>query len=116
MDPVKKPKEKAAMEHPPSTTSIPDDAYTQPTPEEVDLNPTYWEGYSEGMSVRSATPSPAGSKTYETYRTWIDPMLLPASTQGFPNNTAVGYNNAIIQGANYLWQHDPQSPFKIPPV
>jgi hypothetical protein len=102
-------------QHPPSIIAIPDDAYTQPTPEEVDANPTYWEGYSGGMAVRSAIPSPAGSNTYENYRTWVDPLLLPASTEGFPNNTTVGYNNAVIQGANYMWTNDPKSPFKIPP-
>ena len=105
-----------AEQHPPSTTPIPDDAYPQPTADELAMNPTYWEGYETGKAVRAAIPSPAGSNNYDNYRTWVDPLLLPASTQGYPNNTAVGYNNAVIQGANYLWTHDPQSPYKIPPA
>jgi hypothetical protein len=106
---------KQTTEHPPSTTQIPDDAYPEPSPEEVAMNPTYWQGYDAGKSVRAAIPSPAGSHDYDNYRTWVDPMLLPASIEGFPNSTAVGYNNSIIQGANYLWTHDPKSPYKIPP-
>lgn len=102
-------------QHPPSTTHIPDDAYMEPTPDEEAMNPSYWQGYDAGKAVRAAIPSPKGSRTYDNYRTWVDPMLLPPSTQGFPNPTAVGYNNAVIQGLNYLWTHDPESPYRVPP-
>lgn len=106
---------KITSEHPPSGIPIPDTAYAQPTPDELANNASYWEGYNAGKAAGPAIPSPAGSKTYDNYRTWIDPLLLPASNQGWVNNEAVGYNNAIIQGANWLWQNDPKSPYKIPP-
>lgn len=106
----------ATETHPPSTTPIPDDAYMIPTPDEVAMNESYWKGYEAGKAIRASTPSPKGSRAYDIYRTWINPMLLPPDVQGFPNQVAVGYNNAVIQGANYLWTHDPESPYKIPPV
>jgi hypothetical protein len=105
-----------ATRHPPSGIPIPEEAYAQPTADDLANNQTYWEGYATGQAVGPAIPSPAGSNTYENYRTWVDPLLLPASHQGFVDNMAVGFNNAVIQGANWLWTNDPESPFKVPPA
>jgi hypothetical protein len=105
------------MTHPQAsiTIRIEDGAFTQPSPEEFDRNPTYYQGYSVGQAASAALPSPAGSKTYENYREWCGPLLLPAaSPEGFVNNTATGFNNAMIDGLNWLWRNDPMSPFKVP--
>lgn len=103
--------------HPRATIPIPDSAFTQPTPEEVAANQTYWTGYSTGKMASAALPSPAGSGEYNMYRTWIDPYLMPpASPEGWVNNQATGYNNAMIDGANWLWTNDANSPHNKPPA
>lgn len=102
-------------EHPRATIPIPEEAFNQPTPEEYDRNPTYYSGYNTGRMASAALPSPEGSVDYQTYRTWVEPFLLPpASPEGWVNNTATGYNNAMIDGANWLWTNDPKSPHKVP--
>jgi hypothetical protein len=102
-------------EHPRAAIQIPDDAFAQPTPEEIAGNESYWSGYEIGEKCSAALPSPEGSGDYDTYRGWIDPYLLPpAAPSGWVNNMAVGYNNAMLDGANWLWTYDPKSPHNVP--
>ena len=104
-----------ATTHPPSGLTIPPEAFYQPTPEEVERNQGYYNGYSSGKACTPALPSPAGSGDYATYRIWCEPLLLPPATGGWVNNEAVGFNNAMIDGLNWLWKNDPNSPYRIPP-
>jgi hypothetical protein len=99
--------------HPPASIPIPPEAFTKPTPDELSANQAYWTGYASGASESSILPSPAGSKNYETYRMWCDAFLLPPASGGFPNHEAVGYNNAMIDGLNWLWTNDPASPHNV---
>ena len=106
------------MTHPQAsiTILIEDEAFTKPSLEEVKKNQSYWQGYSVGQAASAALPSPAGSGDYDNYRNWCNPLLLPAaSPEGFVNNVATGYNNALVDGLNWLWTHDPESPHKVPP-
>jgi hypothetical protein len=60
-------------------------------------------------------PSPAGTGSYEGYSALFTPYWMPDVVFGYVNNGAVGWNNSIAQGRNYVWQHDPMSPYFIPP-
>jgi hypothetical protein len=113
-------KTKTTETHPPSTVSYNEEAFTQPTPDEIANNQSYWQGYASGKMVCVGIPGPAGAydpaglDDYAYYRTWVDPCFLPSTTNGFPNNLAVGFNTALVDWLNYLWTHDPQSPNKVP--
>lgn len=106
--------------HPPSTVPFDEAAFNQPTPDEVQMNQAYWEGYGKGQMICTGIPGPAGAydpaglDDYRYYRTWVDPCFLPDSTEGFPNQNAVGYNTALVDWLNYLWTHDLQSPNRVP--
>lgn len=102
--------------HPPSPLPYDAKAFHQPNPDELAQNAPYWQGYSTGQQVCTGIPGPAGSGSYDNYRSWVNPCLLPPDTEGFPNAVAVGYNNALIDWCNYLWTNDPQSPHKVPPA
>lgn len=105
-----------ATTHPPSGIPIPPEAFNQPTPQEVEANPSYYDGYNTGKACSPALPSPAGSGNYDTYRMWCNPLLLDPAPGGYVSNGATGFNNAMIDGLNWLWRNDPKSPFKIPPA
>lgn len=109
-----------AETHPPSTVAYDPKAFNEPTPEEVAGNQSYWQGYATGQSVCTGIPGPKGAcdpkglDNYAYYRTWVEPCLLPPSIDGFPNQLAVGFNNALIDWLNWLWTHDLASPNKVP--
>lgn len=102
-------------DHPKATIPIPDSAFHQLTAAEQAPDQPYYRGYLAGRKASAVLPSPAGSRDYDTYRSWVEPFLLPPAISGFVKNENVGYNNAMIDGANWLWTNDPQSPHKIPP-
>lgn len=109
-----------AETHPPSPLPYDPAAFHQPSEYELAMNQSYYQGYAAGQMVCTGIPGPAGAydpngiSDYAYYQTWVYPCLLPTSTNGWVNNVAVGYDNALIDWSNYLWTHDPQSPHKVP--
>jgi hypothetical protein len=107
--------------HPPSPLPYDPTAFYQPSDYEKALNQGYWQGYAIGQMVCTGIPGPAGAydpagvNDYAYYQTWVYPCLLPTTNYGYPNDPAVGFDNALIQWSNWLWTHDPQSPHKVPP-
>jgi hypothetical protein len=83
------------------------------------MNQSYWNGWLAcGYFTCGGVvllPSPEGTGSYDNYDTLFAPYYVPDNISGFVNNGAVGWNNAIVQGKNYVWQHDPKSPYFIPP-
>jgi hypothetical protein len=70
-------------------------------------NPAWVDGYKMGMGVGQggALPSPGPTDTWATY--WASLSILKDPIQG---DSDVGYNNAIENGANWIWINDPVSP------
>ena len=100
------PYDEAAFSHPDSYTYL--------------LNPEYWNGYQLGKKASPGIPGPAGAydpngvSDYAYYQSWVYPCLVPSTEYGYPISGNVGFNNAVVDWSNYLWTHDPQSPYFVP--
>lgn len=90
---------------------IPLTIFPNPTPEDENQNPEYWDGFDTGKSMRAAVPGPEPKDTYDSYRqSKIYPLLKPALIHFAVQNEAVGFNEAIIIASNYRWVNEPDSP------
>lgn len=91
--------------------TIPASAFTVPTADEKAQNPDYWSGYSLGVANSVLVPSPANAADYYDYRNnRVWPLFKPQTAGFFPIAANVGYDNALMDAANYLWLNDPNSP------
>jgi hypothetical protein len=106
----------------PIPVPIPQRAFSQPGPNDTDQD--YWDGYAKGQANSSIVPSPAGASDYEAYKARVVLLFkqqvaqtqpnpsLPIPT-GAPNSYDVGYDNALMDAANWLWINDPASPHNV---
>jgi hypothetical protein len=104
---------KDAILQPPGAI-MPDEAFTEPTPEQYDMNQEYWLGYDDGKSMKTVINSPAGFPDYGAYKTAMEAgYYKPASEKGYPTNYNVGWNNCCNDIINWLWTNDPKSPHNV---
>jgi hypothetical protein len=112
------PKAEAYAKTPKTTIDIPPEAFPPPSEYEYYSNQSYWNGWMQCANFICngviLLPSPKGTGDYNNYSTLYPPYYMQDSTYGYVNSGAVGWNNAINQGKNYVWQHDPESPFFVP--
>ncbi|HEX4545745.1 MAG TPA: hypothetical protein VH110_05255 [Candidatus Acidoferrum sp.] len=112
-------KGEAYAKTPKTPIDIPPEAFPPPTEYEYYLNQAYWNGWMQCANFICngviLLPSPKGTGDYNHYSTMFAPYYMQDSTFGYVNNGAVGWNNAINQGRNYVWHNDPESPYKVPP-
>lgn len=103
--------------------SIPPQAFSTQGPNDIDQD--YWDGYAKGQALaNSIVPSPAGASNFEAYKVLVVRLFkqqvaqtqpnpsLPIPT-GAPNSYDVGYDNALMDAANWVWVHDPTSPHNV---
>ena len=89
---------------------IPLSAFAQPSADDIAQNTGYWQGYSQGETIAGAIlPSPASYSTYQAYKSAFQALYKPQASGFFPINQNVGYDNALEDGANYLWVFLPTS-------
>ena len=96
---------------------VPITAFNQPESQDMfDANPDYWSSYGNTArsivagSLKLADPAPPEVKDHPTYNALVMQMTVPAANNGWVNNSAVGYNDAVWSGSNYLYLNDPNSP------
>lgn len=72
---------------------------------------TYCSGYNMGAGVAaSILPSAAGIATYQQYKAIFTSFYRAQyDNNGVVLSGNVGYDNALEDGANYEWIHDPLS-------
>ena len=90
---------------------VPAKEFKTPTPIEVEENSEYWRGYDAGQPACENLPSPAGIATWDLYCDQWQVDKLDAEESGYPINYTVGYNDALLLGANYYWRTTPGSGF-----
>jgi hypothetical protein len=98
---------------------VSDKAFNTPSQDDLAGAPEYWDGYASGKSVvmRGLFPFPSNFASYAKldnpygqYHLDVLALLPQASMYGYPIAGIAGSNNAIIDGSNYIWQNDPNSP------
>jgi hypothetical protein len=90
---------------------IPTTAFAAPSADEKAQNPDYWNGYALGQASSGIVPGPAGAADYYDYRNnRIWPLFKPQAIGFFPVAGNVGYDNALMDAANWLWVNDQASP------
>jgi hypothetical protein len=94
--------------------SIPASAFASPSADDKAQNPSYWQGYAQGEGVAGAIlPSPTcATPSYQSYKAVFQALYKPQATGFFPINQNVGYDNALEDGANWLWLNASGSPFR----
>lgn len=89
---------------------IPASAFATPSADDKAQNPGYWQGYLQGEGVAGAIlPDPSHFSTYQSYKAVFQSLYKPQAAGFFPINQNVGYDNALEDGANYLWVFLPTS-------
>lgn len=98
--------------------NIPASAFAQPSPAAEEADPTYWAGYAQGVSVANGVvPSSAGVATDAAYDALVTAALRNPVTGGtaitigsetyvvggYINSATVGWNEAILDGADWEW-------------
>jgi hypothetical protein len=91
--------------------TIPTTAFAAPSADEKARNSDYWNGYALGQASSGIVPGPAGAADYDDYRNnRVWPLFKPQAIGFFPLAGNVGYDNALMDAANWLWVNDPASP------
>jgi|AmaraimetP72IA01_FD_contig_31_2851218_length_3383_multi_16_in_0_out_0_1 hypothetical protein len=90
--------------------TFPAGTFKVPTPLEVELNPPYWNGFTnEGIPACANLASPAGIADWPHYCDQWQVAKVDADNAGWPDAQSAGFNDCLLVGAQYLWSQHPQS-------